>query len=101
MAESAILPLRALIEAHRDEIEVIAVRHQALSIAIFGSVARGDETAESDIDFLVDFRSGASLFDLVRMQDDLEALLGRSVDVVSSGGLLPEDDDIREDVLPL
>jgi predicted nucleotidyltransferase len=35
------------------------------------------------------------------MQDDLAALLGRSVDVVSSGGLLPEDDDIREDALSL
>lgn len=95
------LPLRALVETHRDAIKSIAARHRALSVAIFGSVARGDETPDSDLDFLVDFAAGASLFDLVRTQDDLGQLLDRPVDVVSSGGLLPEDHDIREDALVL
>ena len=94
-------PLRALVETHREEIKAIAARHHGLSVAIFGSVARGDERPDSDLDFLVDFAGGASLFDLVRLQDDLEQLLGRPVDVVSSGGLLPEDDDIREDAVVL
>jgi predicted nucleotidyltransferase len=44
---------------------------------------------------LVEFESGA-LFDLVRAQDDLRELLGRPVDVVSLGGLLPRDEDIRQ-----
>lgn len=59
------------------------------------------ETADSDLDFLVEFDTGASLFDLVRIEMDLEDLLGRPVDVVSVGGLLPEDDDVRNDAVPL
>ncbi len=91
-------PLRALVEANRAEIKAIAARHKAHSVAIFGSVARGDDTPDSDLDFLVEFEAGSSLFDLVYLRDDLSALLGRDVDVVSSGGLLPEDDDIRLEV---
>lgn len=76
-------------------------RHNGRSVAIFGSVARGDETPESDIDLLVEFAHGASLFDLVRIQFDAEELLGRRVDVTSVGGLLPEDDDVRNDAVVL
>ncbi len=97
MAEVALLPLRALVEAHRDEIKAIVARHKGRAVAIFGSVARGEETPESDIDFLVEFEKGSSLFDLVRMQDDLADLLGSDIDVVSVGGLLPRDEDIRQD----
>ncbi|MEZ5144109.1 MAG: nucleotidyltransferase family protein [Acidimicrobiales bacterium] len=63
---------------------------RARSVAIFGSVARGDDTADSDLDFLVEFEAGSSLFDLVYLRDDLTQLLGHDVDVVSSGGLLPK-----------
>ena len=97
MAEVALLPLRALVEAHRDEIKAVVARHKGRAVAIFGSVARGEETPESDIEFLVEFEKGSSLFDLVRMQDDLADLLGRDIDVVSVGGLLPRDEDIRQD----
>lgn len=68
---------------------------------LFGSVARGDETPDSDIDFLVDFAPGTSLFDLVDLIADLRALLGVSVDVVSTGGLLDRDDDIRAEARDL
>jgi predicted nucleotidyltransferase len=93
--------LRALVDANRDEIKAIAARHRGRSIALFGSVARGEETDESDLDFLVEFEHGASLFDLVRIEMDLADLLGREVDVVSLGGLLPEDDDVRRDAIRL
>ena len=99
MADVALLPLRALVEAHRDEIRTIVSRHKGLAVAVFGSVARGDETPASDIDFLVEFEKGSSLFDLVRMQDELGTLLGREVDVVSVGGLLPRDTDVRRDAV--
>ncbi len=56
---------------------------------------------DSDVDFLVEFEPGSSLFDLVYLRDDLSGLLGRPVDVVSMGGLLPEDDDIRREAVPL
>lgn len=53
-------PLRKLVEHRRAEIGVVAERHGAISIALFGSVARGDETATSDVDFLVEFESAVT-----------------------------------------
>jgi predicted nucleotidyltransferase len=76
---------RELVEAKRDEICAIVRRHRGRSVAIFGSVARGDESSTSDIDFLVDFESGSSLFDLLHLTEELEMLLGVPVDVVSAG----------------
>jgi uncharacterized protein len=92
---------RELVEARRDEICAVVRRHRGLSVAVFGSVARGDETSMSDIDFLVEFESGSSLFDLLHLTEDLEALLGVPVDVVSAGGLKDRDDHIRREALPL
>ena len=92
---------RALVEEHRAEIAALARRHRGRSIAIFGSVARGEDGAGSDIDFLVDFEPGSSLFDLLHLQDELSALLGTSVDVVSVGGLKPRDERIRLEAIPL
>lgn len=88
-------------EAHSDEIKTIVARYKGTSVAISGSVARGDETADSDIDFLVQFDDGATLFDLARAELELEKLLAHRVDVVSVGGLLPEDDDVRQDAVSL
>jgi predicted nucleotidyltransferase len=69
----------------------IASRHHASRVRLFGSAARGDDRPDSDIDLLVDFDHDSSLFDLMRMSRELEALLGRAVDVVSSGGLKTRD----------
>ncbi len=88
-------PLRALVEARRDEIKAVVARHKGASMAVFGSVARGDESPGSDVDFLLEFLPGSSLFDLARLELELHELLGVEVDVVSAGGLLPEDDGIR------
>ena len=52
-------------------------------IGIFGSVARGDSTPESDIDILYDFRDTVGLFKLVRLQNELERRLNKKVDLVS------------------
>ena len=59
------------------------------NIRLFGSVARGEDHADSDIDFLVDFQPGATLFDQVGLIDELTRRLGHKVDVVSSRGLNP------------
>lgn len=72
----------------------IAARHGAQQVRVFGSVARGEDRYDSDIDLLVTVRPGVGLFDLVEMQDELEAVLGVTVDVVSDGGLKPRDADI-------
>ena len=64
--------------------------------AIFGSYARGDNHADSDLDLLVDMEHGADLFDLVGLQQFLEDRLGCKVDVVSKRALRKE---IRATVL--
>ena len=91
----------AEIHKQREVIELIAKRHGAVSIAVFGSVARGEERPDSDTDFLVEFKHGASLLNLMRIQDDLEGLLGCPVDVVSAGGLKARDDHIRREAIPV
>jgi len=93
--------LGSLVDRHRDEIVALAARHKASSVAVFGSVARGEDGPRSDVDFLVEFEPGSSLFDVVRLEDALSELLGCSVDVVSAGALLDRDDDIRDDLIRL
>ena len=72
---------------YRAQIAAAAERRGAHNIRVFGSVARGDQRRDSDIDFLVDFEPGRSLLDLTGLWLDLEAALGCKVDVVSSRGL--------------
>lgn len=93
------LPLRALVEAQREAIKSLVHRHKGRAVAVFGSVARGDESEGSDIDFLVEFQKGSSLFDLGDLQDALAELLGHPVDIVSLGGLLPRDRHIHRDAI--
>ena len=77
----------------REEIIEIAARHGALKIRVFGSVARGDVSSDSDVDFLVAFEEGRSLFDLGGFIADVEELLQCKVDVVSERGLRPRFKD--------
>lgn len=71
----------------RDQILALAARHGAENVRVFGSVARGEAVAGSDVDFLVDLEHGRSLFDLAGLLVDLEDLIGRPVDVVTVSGL--------------
>ena len=86
---------------HREQIREIATRHRGRAIYVFGSVARGEAGATSDLDFLVDFEPGSSLFDLMRISDELEALLGCPVDVVSRAGLKDRDRHILDEAIPV
>lgn len=76
-----------LVQAERERILEIAARHGARHVRVFGSVARGEATGGSDVDFLVDFEPGRSLLDHSALVADLEELLGRKVDVVTERGL--------------
>ena len=59
------------------------------SIGIFGSVARDEQSEESDLDLLVSFDEPVSLFDVVRLEQELESRLEVDVDVVTEGSLKP------------
>jgi predicted nucleotidyltransferase len=67
----------------REQIKKVAQKHGASNIRVFGSISRGEERPESDIDLLVDFEADRSLFDLVRLKLELEELLGHEVDLVT------------------
>jgi predicted nucleotidyltransferase len=75
------------LRAHRDEIIALADRYGAYNIRVFGSVARGDATPDSDVDLLVSFREHTSLYEMSGLLQDLKELIGRDVSLVSEGGL--------------
>jgi len=78
---------QTLLKVRRNEILELASRNGAANVRVFGSVARGEERPDSDIDFLVNLESGRSLLDLARLLRELKSLLGRDVDVVTEAGL--------------
>jgi predicted nucleotidyltransferase len=76
-----------LLKKKREQILGIAAKYGASNVRVFGSVARGEADEASDIDFLVEMEAGRSLLDLGGLQAELEAILGRRVDVVTEKGL--------------
>jgi predicted nucleotidyltransferase len=89
------------LRAQAGEIRQIAARHKAYSVAVFGSVARGEVGPDSDVDLLVDCESSASLGDLYLLQQELAEYLNVSVDLIDRGGLKPRDTHIRDEALAL
>lgn len=77
------------IERVQPEIEAFCQRHHVRRMALFGSVLRSDFTPESDVDILIEFEAGQTpgFFRLAQMQDELSAMLGRSVDLLTPGFL--------------
>ncbi len=75
------------LRAHAEDFQRLGVAH----MAVFGSVARGEATEESDVDLVVDIASEAhvTLFDLMDIQDIGTTLVGTSVDVITSRGMRP------------
>jgi predicted nucleotidyltransferase len=84
------------IQRRRTDILRIAERHGARNIRVFGSEARGEARPGSDLDLLVDMEADRSLLDLVGLEQDLEDLLGRSVDVLTAASVHPS---IRANIL--
>jgi predicted nucleotidyltransferase len=85
-----------VIHERREEIEQIAARHGVVRMRLFGSVARGEATPDSDIDFLVETGPTTSAWFPAGLMLDLEALLGRRIEIVTEHALQP---DLRESVL--
>jgi len=82
-----VVTLDTLRREKRTEILQLGQRHGARSIRVFGSVARGDNRQGSDVDFLVEFDEGRTLFDLIGLRLDLKDLLGVEVQIVTPGSL--------------
>ena len=88
--------VESILENKREDILRIATHHGAESVRIFGSFARGEANAESDVDILIKLSPGRSLLDVVAIKQDIGDLLGCEVDVVTEAALSPY---IRDQVL--
>ncbi len=78
-----------VLNAKKQVIRDIAAKHGARNVRVFGSVARGEQRKASDVDFLVSFDHGRTLFDHAALLYELESLLHCNVDVISDHGLKP------------
>lgn len=84
------------LDAKRDAVRDVVKRYRTTNPRVFGSVLRGADKDESDLDILVDALPGATLFDLGGLQEELQELLGVRVDVRTPKEL---SEKIRDSVL--
>jgi hypothetical protein len=95
-------PVGRRVRRRRHDLVAAAAAHGVHGLGVFGSVARGQDRHDSDVDLLADLPPGMSLFGLARLQADLEAILGSRVDLVPAADLKP---DVRarvgRDLVPL
>ncbi len=84
--------ISALMKRHRADLHQRGVK----SLAVFGSLARGEATPDSDIDLLVEFNRPVGLFEFIRLKMYLEDLTGKRVDLVTPDALRPA---MRADIL--
>jgi predicted nucleotidyltransferase/DNA-binding transcriptional regulator YiaG len=83
-------PVGRRVRRRRHELVAAAAAHGASGLRVFGSVARGQDRSDSDVDLLADLPTGMSLFGLARLQADLESILGTRVDLVPAADLKPD-----------
>lgn len=81
---------------HRSQIREIALKHNVSDVRVFGSALRGDDSAGSDLDLLVEPHAQTTLMDIGAIRFELKALLGLDVDVLTPNGL---PDHFRAQVL--
>ncbi len=82
--------LGRVVRRHRGAVRSVAARHGAISVRLFGSVARGEEEPDSDIDLVVDLPETISLLELIALRRELTELLDAPVDVVPARSLRPD-----------
>ena len=90
-----------VLRAQKGAIAALGGQYGARRIRVFGSVARGDSQAASDVDFLVEFEKGRTLFDLIGLRLDLRDLLGVEVDVVTPNSLRYLRDRVLAEAQPI
>ena len=82
-------PLGRRLRQRRRQLLAAAEKYGATNVRVFGSVARGEDTPDSDIDILVDLSPRSSLITLGRLEREIRDVLGVPVDVVPAEGLRP------------
>jgi uncharacterized protein len=94
-------PVGRRVRRHRQDL-VAAAAHGVSNLRVFGSVARGEDRPDSDVDLLADFPPELSLFGLSRLEADLEAILGTRVDLIPAADLKPGvRERVEPDLIPL
>jgi uncharacterized protein len=83
-------PVGQRVRRRRHDLVEAAAAHGVSGLRVFGSVARGEDRPDSDVDLLADLPPGMSLFGLARLQGELEAIVGARVDLVPAADLKPE-----------
>jgi uncharacterized protein len=90
------------LQAHREEVREVFQRFSMRNPRIFGSTSRNEDTAKSDLDILVEAPSGTSLYDLAKVEIELEAILGCKVEVLTEGFMAPDVLERAEaDLIPM
>lgn len=94
---------RDLVAKHREAILALAAEHGLADVRLFGSVARGDERSDSDVDFFVRRQPGTDPFLILSFKEKLTALLGCEVDVITEQPLMKPRlrDNILADAIPV
>ncbi len=95
-------PLGRRLRRRRTAVLETASRHGASNVRVFGSVARGEDGPESDVDLVVDLASGTGLVGLATLERELSSVLGAAVDLAPSDSLRPAvRDAIESEAIPL
>lgn len=86
------------IEEIKNRINPIVSQYPVTYVGLFGSYSKNTQTQESDVDLVINYTKPFSYFDLVKLQEELQIALGRSVDVVTEPSLSPfiKDEIIRD-----
>ncbi len=96
------MTINDVLEEKRETILRLAATRGARNVRVFGSVARGEAHAGSDIDLVVEIEPGRSLLDIIGLWQELEDLLHCKVDLLTDGGLSPYlRDRILQEARPL
>lgn len=82
-------PIGTTVRRKRQELIAVAAAHGVTNLRVFGSVARGEERPDSDLDLLADLPPGMGLFGFGRVEEELQNIVGARVDLVPAGDLKP------------
>lgn len=95
-------PVGRRLQRRRQRVRDLLTARGYLNPAVFGSVARGEDRPDSDVDLLVDLPTGVGLIELNRLAIDLEEMIGAPVDLIPRDSLRPRvQADVTKDLVPL